>query len=78
MGTWFGKAIFVVSAGLSILFCYAYFDAYFKRRNCFNEIGRCFDENDAVVYSQQSGLAWLSLAVLMAAIALYRLRGLKR
>ena len=67
------KAVFVVSAGFSALFLFAYYDAYSKRQDCFNEAGRCFDGETGVVHLEQSGLAWLSLAGLASAIALYQL-----
>ena len=44
--------------GLAIIF------AYFRWRNCFNELGRCFDSDAGVVHLQQSGIVWLLLAVL--------------
>jgi hypothetical protein len=66
-------SVLVVSSGLSALFFYGYYASYFKREDCFNELGRCFDSETGVVYLEQSGVAWLSLAVLASGVALYQL-----
>ena len=57
--------------GLACTSGYFYYVQYFKWRSCFNEMGRCFDEDTGVVYSQQSGAVWLLVAVLALAIGLY-------
>lgn len=78
MKNWVRKAIFVVSSGLSALFFYAYVDAFLTKKACFNEQGRCFDSDEMVVHLEQSGVAWLSLAMLTSGIALYQLWRLTR
>jgi hypothetical protein len=53
---------------------------YFHWRDCFNALGRCFDDAAGVVYLEQSGAIWASLAGMTLAAALYgawRLRGVK-
>ncbi len=67
------KAVFVVFSGLSALAFYGAYASYIKRKDCFNELGRCFDSETGVVYLEQSGVAWLSLAVLASGVALYQL-----
>jgi len=78
MRNWLRKTIFVVSSGLSGLFCIAYYVSYRNWQSCFNEAGRCFDGDVGNVYLEQSGIAWLSLAVLAFGIALYQLWRLTR
>jgi len=73
MKSWFRKTTFVLATGLSALSCFAYYEYYFRWRSCFNEFGRCFDSENSVVYFEQSGVAWLSLAVIASGIALYQL-----
>ena len=65
------KIASLASFGLSFAFGYLFYVDYFKRRNCFNELGRCFDENTGVVYEEQSGAVWLLLAVLALGAGLY-------
>ena len=67
-----------MSSGSAVLFCFAYYDSYFKWRSCFNELGRCFDSDTGVVHLEQSGVAWLTLAVLASSIALYQIWRLSR
>ena len=49
--------------GVSVLCGYLYFVQYYKWRDCFDEIGRCFDSQHGVVYLEQSGIAWIILAL---------------
>lgn len=50
--------------GAALVFAFLWYDGSFKRRACFNEVGRCFDQDTGVVYHAQSGAVWLSLALL--------------
>jgi len=59
-----GKIFSLVLLGLAVVFGYLYYVQYWKWRNCFNELGRCFDDDAGVMHLQQSGAAWLLLAVL--------------
>ncbi|MDE9448851.1 hypothetical protein J3R80_00015 [Aliiroseovarius sp. Z3] len=63
---------FLVFLGLSVAFGYVYYAQYFKWRDCFNEQGRCFDADAGVVYLEQSGAIWLTLALLALGAALYQ------
>lgn len=72
------KALLGMSLGLAAILWFAYYALYFKWRNCFNELGRCFDSNTGVVYLEQSKDAWLPLALLASCISLYQLWRLAR
>lgn len=61
----------LVSFGLALAFGYLYYAMYFKWRNCFNELGRCFDDHAGIVYFEQSGAVWFLLAVLALGVGLY-------
>ncbi|SIS94647.1 hypothetical protein SAMN05421772_109178 [Paracoccus saliphilus] len=65
------KIFSLVSLGLAFAFGYLYYVEYFKWRSCFNELGRCFDDDAGVVYFEQSGVVWLLLAVLALGVGLY-------
>ncbi|KPB00492.1 hypothetical protein [Ahrensia marina] len=65
------KFISLVSFGLALVFGYLYYVTYFKHRDCFNALGRCFDDETGVVYSEQSGIIWLLLAALALGVSLY-------
>ncbi len=65
------KLAVLVLLGASALFLYLYYDSYFRWRDCFNELGRCFDDASGVVRLEQSGEVWLLLAVLTFGAALY-------
>lgn len=72
------KISFLISLGAAFIFGYLYYVQYFKWRDCFNEEGRCFDDQSGVVYSEQSGAIWLSLTVLALGVSLYAGRKLRR
>ncbi|QPZ91433.1 hypothetical protein [Thioclava electrotropha] len=68
----------LLSFALTLAFGYAYYAQYFRWRGCFNEMGRCFDPVEGVVYHAQSGAVWLALACVAFAIFLYQLRHMPR
>jgi len=72
------KFVLVVFLGLAAFFCFAYYVRYFKWRDCFNELGRCYDSDTGMVYLEQAGAIWLSLAVLTFGISLYQIWRLSR
>jgi hypothetical protein len=62
---------------LAMVSGWAWYEFYFRWRDCFNEEGRCFDEASTVVYSSQSALplGLLALGFLIgAALLLMRTR----
>jgi LPXTG-motif cell wall-anchored protein len=58
--------------GVGILFALAYYDRYWRWRDCFNELGRCYDPVSQDVYLEQAGLVWGGFAAiaLLSGIAL--------
>lgn len=66
------KMIVVVSLGFCVIFGFAYYEQYFKWRDCFNDLGRCYDSETGIVYLEQSGIVWLLLFVVATAIGLYQ------
>jgi hypothetical protein len=58
--------------GMGVLFTLAYYDRYWRWRDCFNELGRCYDPVSQDVYLEQAGLVWGGLAAisLLGGIAL--------
>lgn len=73
----FRKLIIVASSGFSAIFGFAYYHQYFKWRDCFNDLGRCYDSDTATVYLEQSGIVWLSFALIAAAVGLFHIWRLK-
>lgn len=65
------KITSLVSLGLAFVFGYLYYVNYFKWRDCFNELGRCFDDDAGIVYLEQSGAVWSLLAVLAFGAGVY-------
>ena len=51
--------LFIVTGSLFLVVSY---DRYWRWRDCFNELGRCYDVVSQDVYLEQSGLVWGSLA----------------
>ena len=68
------KAASLIFFALAVLFAFAYYDRYFKWRNCFNELGRCFDPETSSVYVEQAGMVWGLMFVLtfVPALILWR------
>ena len=48
----------VLSASGAILFAFAYYERYWRWRDCFNELGRCYDPESEQVFVEQAGLVW--------------------
>jgi hypothetical protein len=64
-------------AGLGGLFGLAFHERYWRWRDCFNELGRCFDPKSEEVFLEQAGIGWGSLTVIcftVAAVLLVLLR----
>jgi hypothetical protein len=63
--------------GASALFGLAFHDRYWRWRDCFNELGRCYDPLSPDVYLEQAGIVWGGLATICfvcGAIVLSRMR----
>jgi len=75
---WIGKLGFGVAVAVAVFFWVVFATQYFQWSACFNTAGRCFDPETGVVYHEQSGIAWLALALLATCIAFYQLWRLLR
>jgi hypothetical protein len=65
----FRKIAGAIFAALGALFAFAFHDRYWRWRDCFNELGRCFDPETQDVLLAQSGIGWGSLALACFAMA---------
>jgi hypothetical protein len=65
-------------AVLGCLFGLAFYHRYWRWRDCFNELGRCYDPKSQEVFLEQAGIAWSSLTVICFAIALVLLGLIRR
>lgn len=76
--TWLRYVIEIVFAGMGLFASLLFYDRYWRWRDCFNGLGRCFDPISQDVYLEQSGLAWGTFATLsfFAALILLALRRL--
>ena len=63
-------------AGCGLLFAAAFYERYWRWRDCFNELGRCYDPVSQDVYLEQAGIIWggLTIIFLLAGLGLL-LRG---
>ncbi len=52
------KTISLFFFACAAFFAFAYYDRYYKWRDCFNDLGRCYDPETATVYVEQSGMVW--------------------
>lgn len=52
---------------------YLFYTQYFRWRACFNDAGRCFEAATGTVYLEDSGIAWGSLTLVLAAACFYQL-----
>jgi hypothetical protein len=77
------RAVLLILAALfaagAMLFALAYYDRYWRWRDCFNELGRCYDPDSQQVFLEQAGLVWGTFAVLSLLLAtLFAWRALRR
>lgn len=54
----FGLATLIFAA-LSVFFFYVYYIRYYAWRNCFNELGRCFNPDESGQVYTTSGFVWI-------------------
>jgi hypothetical protein len=50
--------------GFAALFAAAFYDRYWRWRDCFNDLGRCYDPVSQDVYLEQAGIVWGGLAAI--------------
>ncbi len=63
----------ILSGFGTLLFGIAFHDRYWRHRECFNSLGRCWDAVEEQVYVEGAGLVWgvpMALFALLLAICL--------
>jgi hypothetical protein len=68
----------VFFAAGAILFGLAWYDRYWRLRECFNELGRCYDSDSQQVFLEQAGLVWGTFAVICVLLSLWAWRASRR
>ncbi len=68
------RAVGIVCLGLGVLFALAFHDRYWLWRDCFNELGRCYDSASQEVYLEQAGIVWGTLAAIAFTLGLLLMR----
>ena len=63
--------------GLTGICAFGFYERYWRWRDCFNELGRCYNP-DAGVMVEQAGLIWGTLALAFGLLALRSLWGFLR
>ncbi len=58
----------LIYLSLIAVFSFAFYDSYYRHLDCFNERGRCFDPETAIVYTE-GGMVWGLLAAIFATLA---------
>lgn len=51
-------------------FAWVFHERYWRWRDCFNELGRCWDEGSEQVFVEQAGVIWGAFAVIPAVAGL--------
>jgi hypothetical protein len=64
------KAISLIFFLLAALCGLAYYHSYFKWRDCYNDLGRCYDSESGIVYLEQAGVVWTLFGILFLIPAL--------
>ncbi|WP_457649021.1 hypothetical protein [Profundibacter sp.] len=49
---------------------FACFDRYYRWRDYFNDLGRCYDPQTGMVYVEQAGLVWMLLPVCLGLVVM--------
>lgn len=57
-------------AGFGGLLALLFYDRYWRWRDCFNELGRCYDPVSQDVYLEQAGAIYATLAALFLILGL--------
>jgi hypothetical protein len=75
---WLRGIVGMALIGLGLLFVLAFESRYWRWRDCFNELGRCYDPVSQDVYLEQAGLVWGSLAAVSLLAGIGLVVGLRR
>lgn len=65
-----GIVLGALLAGFGGLLALLFYDRYWRWRDCFNELGRCYDEVSQQVYLEQAGGIYATLAALFLILGL--------
>lgn len=68
--------VFALGAFVTCGGALAYHQHYFRWRDCFNELGRCYDSQTHTVYLEQAGITWAGLTLLGLLISLAAVRAM--
>ena len=75
---WLRAILGVALIGSGVLFALAFESRYWRWRDCFNELGRCYDPVSQDVYLEQSGMVWGGLAAISLLGGICLVAGLRR
>lgn len=75
-GPWFAGA--ASAAMLAAFFLAVFHDRYWRHRDCFNELGRCWSEEEQQVFVEAAGWIWGAPALAFAVGAVLLLVGALR
>ncbi|MFO1172008.1 MAG: hypothetical protein U1E49_13710 [Hyphomicrobiaceae bacterium] len=64
------RAVGIVCLAFGALCAWAFYDRYWLWRDCFNELGRCYDSASQEVYLEQAGIVWGTLGALAFGLGL--------
>ncbi len=68
---WFKLAVEIALIGMALCSAALFYESYWRWRDCFNELGRCFDPVSQNVYLEQSGLVWGGFTGILLLMALF-------
>lgn len=68
----------VLALGWSAITAHSFYDRYWRVRDCFNELGRCWDVENQQVLLEQAGIIWAMACTMGLVLAAFLIRGLVR
>jgi hypothetical protein len=67
-----------VLLALSGLCAFLFYDQYWRWRDCFNELGRCYSPEEEVVFTDDAAIAWGGLTFVFLSSAAVVLTAVRR